>query len=76
MPSIESPLAHTRKHEDSCGRGVPALKRVGEAWVNQRSLSSVYVLTAASASPVWMPHATRISMCCGRSITRPPTRKR
>jgi hypothetical protein len=37
MPSIESFFMHTRKQEDSWGRGVPLLNRVGEAWVNQRS---------------------------------------
>ena len=28
-----------RKHEESWGLGVPALKRVGDAWVNHFSLS-------------------------------------
>ena len=28
-----------RKHEESWGRGVPELKRVGDAWVIQRSES-------------------------------------
>jgi hypothetical protein len=37
MPSIESDFMATRKQEDSWGRGVPALKSVGEACVNQRS---------------------------------------
>jgi hypothetical protein len=37
MPSMLSPLAQTRKQLESWGRGVPALKRVGLAWVNQRS---------------------------------------
>ncbi len=37
MPSMESPLVQTRKHDESCGRGVPALNSVGDAWVNQRS---------------------------------------
>ena len=30
---------HTRKQEESWGRGVPALNSVGEACVNQRSES-------------------------------------
>ena len=33
MPSIESSFMLSRKHDDSCGLGVPALKRVGEAWM-------------------------------------------
>jgi hypothetical protein len=37
----------TRKQEESWGRGVPALKSVGEAWVNQRCDSRWYVSTAA-----------------------------
>jgi hypothetical protein len=35
MPSIESDCMATRKHELSCGRGVPALNMVGDACVNQ-----------------------------------------
>lgn len=38
MPSMLSPLLQMRKQLLSWGRGVPALKRVGEACVNQRSL--------------------------------------
>ncbi len=38
---------HTRKHEESWGRGVPALNSVGEAWVNQRWDSRWYVSTPA-----------------------------
>ena len=30
---MESPAMVNRKHEDICGWGVPALNRVGEAWV-------------------------------------------
>lgn len=37
----------TRKQEESCGRGVPALNSVGEAWVNHRCDSRWYVSTAA-----------------------------
>jgi hypothetical protein len=33
MPSMESSLACSRKHDDSCGRGVPALNSVGVACV-------------------------------------------
>jgi hypothetical protein len=38
MPSIESSFMATRKQEDNCWLGVPALKSVGEAWVKNRSL--------------------------------------
>ena len=34
MPSIESPLAVSKKHEQSCCRGAPALMSVGVACVN------------------------------------------
>ena len=44
-----------RKQEDSCGRGVPALKSVGLACVNQRSLSRWYVWIALARSSLWMP---------------------
>ena len=33
MPSIESDFMVSRKHDDICGRGVPALKSVGVACV-------------------------------------------
>jgi hypothetical protein len=62
-----------RKQEDSCGLGVPALKRVGEACVNQRSLSRWYVLIALSMSVLCIPTDTRMSMCWGRSTTVPFT---
>jgi hypothetical protein len=39
MPSMESSFIVSRKQLDICGLGVPALKSVGVAWVNQRSLS-------------------------------------
>lgn len=39
-----------RKQLLSWGRGVPALNRVGEACVNQRSLRYRYVLSAESMS--------------------------
>lgn len=39
-----------RKQLLSCGLGVPALKRVGEACVNHRSLKCRYVATALSIS--------------------------
>ena len=76
MPSIESPFIMTRKQDDSWGRGVPALNSVGDACVNHRSDSRWYVSTARSMSPLWMPTDTRISMCWGRSTTRPLTRSR
>jgi hypothetical protein len=34
MPSIESSRTMSRKHEESCGLGVPELKSVGVACVN------------------------------------------
>ena len=46
-PSMESFFMQTRKQEDSCGRGVPALNSVGEACVNHRCDSRWYVSTAA-----------------------------
>eukprot|EP00955_Chlamydomonas_euryale_P118130 366520-Chlamydomonas_euryale.AAC.6 len=76
MPSMESSFMRSRKHDDSCGRGVPELNSVGLACVNQRSLIRWYVLIAASTSSWWMPMDTRISMCCGRSTTRPLMRSR
>jgi hypothetical protein len=39
-----------RKQLDSCGFGVPALKRVGDACVIHRWLSKVYVDSAAPMS--------------------------
>jgi hypothetical protein len=71
MPSIESSFIVSRKHDDSCGRGVPALKSVGEACVKYFSDRKLYVSIAASMSVPWMPTDTRISMCCGRSATLP-----
>lgn len=65
-----------RKQEDSCGRGVPALNSVGEAWVNQRSERRWYVWMADTRSSLWMPTATLMSMCWGRSTTEPFTRSR
>lgn len=76
MPSIESFFMQTRKQEESCGRGVPLLNSVGDACVNQRSLMRWYVWMAASTSSWWMPTATRMSMCCGRSTTWPLMRSR
>jgi len=67
MPPMESAFIVSRKHDDICGRGVPALKSVGVACVNTRRDMSSYVSTAASTSSLWMPTATRMSMCCGRS---------
>ena len=39
MPSIESSFMATRKHDESWGRGVPALNMVGDAWVKKRYAS-------------------------------------
>lgn len=33
IPEIESSLTINKKQDDICGEGVPALKRVGVAWV-------------------------------------------
>ena len=63
LTSILSLFMQMRKQEDSWGLGVPALKRVGEACVNQRSLNKWYVWMALSMSVWWMPTDTRISMC-------------
>ena len=71
MPSIESSIMESRKHDDICGVGVPALNIVGDAWVNHFSAIRLYVSIAASMSRLWMPSATRMSMCCGRSTTLP-----
>lgn len=54
---------------DSWGLLVPALKSVGEAWVNHFSDSRLYVSMAASMSVLWIPTDTRINMCWGRSAT-------
>ena len=71
MPSMESSLIVRRKQEESCGRGVAALNMVGEACVKSFSDIMLYVSMASSMSSPWMPTATRISMCCGRSTTFP-----
>ena len=39
-----------KKHDESCGRGVPALNNVGDACVIQRSLNKWYVSTTFSIS--------------------------
>ena len=54
---------------DSWGLLVPALNRVGEAWVNHFSDSRLYVSMAESMSLLWTPTATLISMCWGLSAT-------
>ena len=43
LTSMLSPFMQMRKQLLSWGRGVPALNRVGDAWVNHRSLSRWYV---------------------------------
>lgn len=55
---------------ESCGRLVPALKRVGEAWVNHLSERRLYVSIAASISSSWIPTDTLINICCGLSATK------
>ena len=70
MPSILSSFMVKRKQEESCGWQVPALKRVGEAWVNHFSERRLYVSKMEGMSFPWIPIDTRISMCCGRSATR------
>ena len=60
-----------RKQLDICGLHVPALNNVGEACVNHFSDIKRYVSQAALISFWWMPIATRISMCWGRSATLP-----
>src|SRR5690606_1701337 len=37
IPSMLSSFMVSRKHDDNCGFGVPALKSVGVAWVNHFS---------------------------------------
>ena len=75
MPSMESSFMAIRKHDESCGRGVPELNSVGDACVIQRSDSMWYVSTARSTS-LWMPMETRISRCWGRSTILPSMRSR
>ena len=43
MPSMESSLVANKKQDDICGMGVPALKRVGVAWVKYRPDNKLYV---------------------------------
>merc|ERR1740129_841548 len=76
IPSILSAFIVSKKHDDICGLGKPALKRVGVAWVNFRCDIKLYVSIAAATSPEWMPQATRINMCCGRSTTLPLIRSK
>ena len=70
-PSILSSFMVSRKHDDIWLLGVPELKRVGEAWVNQPSDMWSYVSSAPSMSSPCMPMATRMYMCCGRSAIWP-----
>ena len=63
MPLMLSSCVVNRKQLDIWGFGVPELNKVGVAWVNQPSLSPLYVSTTASRSSLWMPMATRMSMC-------------
>ena len=34
IPGMESSVIESRKQDESCGLGVPALKSVGVAWMN------------------------------------------
>ena len=69
----------SRKQDDICGFGVPALNMVGEACVNHRSDMRLYVSSTAPKSPTLpscmplpcTPHATRMIICCGRSTILP-----
>ena len=47
----------------------PSLMTTGV--VNQRSLMRLYVSIAAVISSLWIPTATRMIMCCGRSAIFP-----
>ena len=71
MPSMLSSNMRSRKQLLSCGVGVPALYSVGEACVIILADSMRYVSIARSRSSSWMPSATRINMCCGRSTVTP-----
>ena len=50
MPSMLSSLTLSRKQLESCGRGVPALNSVGDAWVKSRCDMRSYDSTALSMS--------------------------
>jgi len=76
MPSIESPLFAMRKQEDICGRGVPALKRVGVAWMNKPRDILSYVSSTEGISFPWIPMETRMNRYCGVSINFPSARWR
>ena len=71
MPEMLSSFMVSKKQLDIWGLGVPALNKVGVACVNQPSLIMLYVSMALSMSSLWMPTATRMSMCCGRSAISP-----
>ena len=87
MPSMLSADMVSRKQLLSWLRGVPELKSVGDACVNQPSDMRSYVCIhtsdnetlmisrrtsmAASMLLEWMPMATRMNMCWGRSCTTP-----
>ena len=74
MPSMLSSFIASKKHDDSCGLGVPALNKVGVACVKYFWDMSSYVSIAASTSLPWMPIATRMIMCWGRSAISPSQR--
>ena len=50
MPEIESSVIDNKKHDDNCGLGVPALNKVGVAWINHFSDIKLYVSIAALIS--------------------------
>ena len=76
MPSMLSFFMQMRKQDESCGRGVPALKRVGDACVNHLCDRRWYVSMAASMFSLWIPTETLMSICWGLSTTRPFTLSR
>ena len=51
IPSMESSVIESKKHEESCGIGEQALKSVGEACVKYFSDMSEYVCSTRSTSP-------------------------
>lgn len=66
----------SKKHDDICGLGVPALNSVGVACVNSRWDMRSYVSMTLSMLSLWMPTDTRMIMCCGLSTTLPSALRR
>merc|ERR1740129_2564086 len=48
IPSMLSDFIVSKKHDDICGLGNPALKRVGVAWVNFRCAINIASVDATS----------------------------